>query len=781
MQDPSGQAEDCSGVEGLNERETCFNPEESITEANPEENLRNLALPSQPILRNRRSRLHPNNHIQIAQPIITEPSGMHSPASEEDLVTTSSSMVYNPVDHQKIIGNYLFGFKPWKGMLGERSLSKRSDTVKKLYMWNDRKPKMTTKSLFLNVGNVLYAMIIGWWMFLMYIIVGALCFIPIVTIPYGRKCFSLAFYFFYPFGKYIEDIHEEEQQTLFSRVNAEEGQQALSSFNNDDLKSLSYYSTVRSSQSIGDFIPQKRVRHWSVLGVVSFTVWAILLAPILTLSHLACCTLSWFSVIGIPTSKIHFTGIKLLFNNMLTLNVNDQYPPSISSEILLCTYQATNIYYYKYNVFGINVILLNMLPFSIVSIVLGMAFGDDFVAKFSLLIFPLCLLSTVPLAYMIGKAVAAISAQTNFVIGAVLNASFGSIIELILYFLALWKNLHDVVVTAVTGALLVTTLLVPGLAMIVGGVKYKQQFFNKQAASVSSALLLIAVVGSLLPSLFYQVYSENYELSCGTCVNTLLNDTHPFVNVITSVNGSSTNGTYGLICQRCTYVEKDPMTDPIYINRARPLAYAVAAVLPLAYCIGLIFSLKTHRYLIERPPVPENKDDIIPHEEEAGIGAEWPIWVCVVVLIISTIIYSLVAEVMTASLEPAFELLHISPNFAGLTFLAIVPSCAEFVNAIQFAIQNNITLALEIGNTASVQIALIQIPCLVAFSAILFSTSDATRIFNLLFPQMHLIAIFFAVIVLNYVSLEGRTNYFQGSALVIVYILIVVTFFFANF
>ena len=55
----------------------------------------------------------------------------------------------------------------------------------------------------------------------------------------------------------------------------------------------------------------------------------------------------------------------------------------------------------------------------------------------------------------------------------------------------------------------------------------------------------------------------------------------------------------------------------------------------------------------------------------------------------------------------------------GLTLIGVIPSTAEFVNAIQFSLQNNIALAIEIGSAAAIQIALIQIPALVAFSAIL--------------------------------------------------------------
>ncbi len=85
------------------------------------------------------------------------------------------------------------------------------------------------------------------------------------------------------------------------------------------------------------------------------------------------------------------------------------------------------------------------------------------------------LLSIVPLAYYIGMALSSISAQTSLAVGAVLNATFGSIIELILFFNALGKGFTELTVAAVTGGLLGNMLLLPGLSMIVGGIKYRNQ------------------------------------------------------------------------------------------------------------------------------------------------------------------------------------------------------------------------------------------------------------------------------------------------------------------
>jgi Ca2+:H+ antiporter len=95
----------------------------------------------------------------------------------------------------------------------------------------------------------------------------------------------------------------------------------------------------------------------------------------------------------------------------------------------------------------------------------------------------------------------------------------------------------------------------------------------------------------------------------------------------------------------------------------------------------------------------------------------------------------------------------------GLTLIAVVPAIAEFVNAILFAINDNIALSMEIATSGSVQCALIQMPVLVAASAI-FNSGSSVGSFTLIFPLLNLGAVVFAVLVLNYVSIRG-THHIQ--------------------
>lgn len=122
------------------------------------------------------------------------------------------------------------------------------------------------------------------------------------------------------------------------------------------------------------------------------------------------------------------------------------------SKILLCTYRAIGLQYYKYTVGGVNILFVNTLPF-VGFTIFDFFFLEPYVIKHPHLhggflawissqsvIFVCALGSVIPLSYFIGMAVASISAQSSIGMGAVINATFGSIIEIILYAIALTQE-----------------------------------------------------------------------------------------------------------------------------------------------------------------------------------------------------------------------------------------------------------------------------------------------------------------------------------------------------
>ena len=200
-----------------------------------------------------------------------------------------------------------------------------------------------------------------------------------------------------------------------------------------------------------------------------------------------------------------------------------QTAPSTSglpkSTVLLCVYRAIGWNYYKYTVGGVNIFFINLLPlvFFVIFdgfVLLPLAERTEHVPAIlafltsQSLIFIMSLASVIPLSYFIGMAVASISAQSSIGMGAVINATFGSFIEVILYSIALTQGKGHLVEGSIVGSLLAGVLLMPGTSMCVGALRKKEQKFNAKSAGVTSMMLIMAFIGTLTPTLFYQIYGN---------------------------------------------------------------------------------------------------------------------------------------------------------------------------------------------------------------------------------------------------------------------------------
>jgi uncharacterized membrane protein YccF (DUF307 family) len=54
-----------------------------------------------------------------------------------------------------------------------------------------------------TLGNVIWFLVGGWWLALSHVLWGLLLFLPIVTIPFGRRHFEMVPLALFPFGKKI--------------------------------------------------------------------------------------------------------------------------------------------------------------------------------------------------------------------------------------------------------------------------------------------------------------------------------------------------------------------------------------------------------------------------------------------------------------------------------------------------------------------------------------------------------------------------------------------------
>lgn len=326
-------------------------------------------------------------------------------------------------------------------------------------------------------------------------------------------------------------------------------------------ESAKAYGATVSEISSQSFPPTEstEVPHRYHLGTIAFWLFFItLIAPIMLMVTLVC----WGLVVTIPMAKLNWALLKHMFSHPLSIRFcaaptvsadhsrqetettdgessqpagaftvqntrlkKGQASPTDSrgSTILLCTYEAVGLQYYKYTVGGVNILFVNLIP--IVFFVIFDAWvllpwaerkehrhepvtGLLAILANRIVIFTLSLASVIPLSYFIGMAVASISAQSSIGMGAVINATFGSIIEIILYSIALTQGKGRLVEGSIVGSILAGVLLMPGASMCSAAFKKKEQKFNAKSASVTSTMLIMAIIGTLTPTLFYQTYGN---------------------------------------------------------------------------------------------------------------------------------------------------------------------------------------------------------------------------------------------------------------------------------
>lgn len=119
--------------------------------------------------------------------------------------------------------------------------------------------------------------------------------------------------------------------------------------------------------------------------------------------------------------------------------------------------------------------------------------------------FILYAVTIVGLASYMGRATESLSIAAGPSVGGLLNATFGNAVELIISFFALKEGLVGVVTASITGSIIGNLLLVGGLSILVGGLRYKRQTFNIHVASHTAGILVFSIiVAFVFPVVFAQ-------------------------------------------------------------------------------------------------------------------------------------------------------------------------------------------------------------------------------------------------------------------------------------
>lgn len=179
--------------------------------------------------------------------------------------------------------------------------------------------------------------------------------------------------------------------------------------------------------------------------------------------------------------------------------------------------------------FGVvwNVLTSSWINLLLVFVPVGIAV--NFVGLSPGIIFAMNAIAIVPLAGMLSYATESVSKRLGDTIGALMNVTFGNAVELIIFIIALVKNEIRIVQASLLGSILSNLLLILGMCMLLGGLRFREQIYNSTVTQMSACLLSLSVISLLLPTAFHasfnntdQADTQVLKVSRGTSVILLL-------------------------------------------------------------------------------------------------------------------------------------------------------------------------------------------------------------------------------------------------------------------
>ena len=188
-------------------------------------------------------------------------------------------------------------------------------------------------------------------------------------------------------------------------------------------------------------------------------------------------------------------------------------------------------------------------------------------------------------------------------------------------------------------------------------------------------------------------------------------------------------------------------------------------VLLAAYGLYLVFLLKTHPDYFQSATVTE-----LEHGHE---GPQWSLGRAVGSLLGASVLAAVMSEILVGAAEGTGKALGMSDVFIGIVFLAVIGGAAESGSAIAMARKNKLDLTVGIAMGSSIQIALFVAPVLVLASAFI-----APQPLELSFSRAELGTLFLGVLIGAIVAGDGRSNWYKGVQLMLVYVMIAILFYF---
>ena len=340
----------------------------------------------------------------------------------------------------------------------------------------------------------------------------------------------------------------------------------------------------------------------------------------------------------------------------------------------------------------------------------------------SVLSFVVAAVALATLASLVGRSVEALGDRLGPSATGVLQSALGNLPELFVILFALKAGLYGVVKATLVGSILANVLLILGLAFLVGGIKHGRQRFGAADSRTLGLMLTLAVFILAIPSLTASLHTPA-------------------------------------------------------ASHERVVSIVVSIVMLALFALSLPAALARRAPEPDRAGQSRSASPIVANPEstaaasKADAHGEWPLAMAIGMLAATAVGAAFVSEWFVSALEPAMDAMGINEVFAGLVIVAIAGNAVENVVGIQLAAKNQMDYGVQVVLQSPVQIALTVAPIVCLAAGFLGQPG-----FDLVFSPLLLAAMVMSALVAVLVTFDGESNWFEGAALIALYIAIATSF-----
>ncbi|KAL1872138.1 hypothetical protein Daus18300_004508 [Diaporthe australafricana] len=342
------------------------------------------------------------------------------------------------------------------------------------------------------------------------------------------------------------------------------------------------------------------------------------------------------------------------------------------------------------------------------------AFVLHFATSAHLWTFAASYVAMVPAANLLGFAGQEFARKMPKVAGILIETTFGSIVEIILFVVLIAKhdvdegngdegNLIPIIQAAILGSILTNLLLCLGLCFFFGGVRWTTQKFHPIVSEVGSGLLLVAAFALLIPSAFYSALKSE-------AVPDLL----------------------GVLHERFT--EGRLQEDVLRISQTTSIVLIVAFFLYIWYCAS-----SQHSIFDEVIEMDEHNDA---DREADEAKPKFTMTETILALTVSIVIVTLLLVFLVDNIEHVVEA-GVPDQFLGLILLPLVEKAAEHLTAIDEAWV--VLIGWAIGKPMDLNFEIFMIALLVL-----------------------------SILAVGNFLRDGESNWLEGALLVVVYVVVAI-------